>query len=358
MPENYIGIMCGTSLDSLDFSLCCFEKAKKLKSFKSFRINQKLKDKINLCKTKPASLTLFKETDTEVTKFIIKCLQEFIVFSKEKKIKAIGYPGITLVHKPDKCISKTLGNPKMLATQTNLKVICDFRLSDMITGGQGAPLAPYFHEYISIKEKAFINILNLGGFANWTFKSNNKLIAYDTGPANYLIDMVSSKYFGMPYDKNGLLAKKGKANDQALLAMLSDSFFDQEIPKSTGFERFNLKWLNKFKSKFKLSNKSSLIATVTQLTIVSVSDAINSNHLDSPYIFFSGGGSKNTYIKKEILKRTGLIEIKSLPYNFNFKNLESSAFAWLAMKRDQGRLISKSYLTGAKSSRKLGVIYR
>ena len=358
MAENYIGIMCGTSLDSLDFSLCCFEKAKKLNTFKSYRINQKLKDKINLCKTKPTNLPLFNETDKEVTDFIIACLQKFMIVSKVKKIKAIGYPGITLVHNPSKCISKTLGNPEIIATRTKFKIIGDFRLSDMKAGGQGAPLAPYFHEYISIKEKPFVNILNLGGFSNWTYKSDNKLMAYDTGPANYLIDLISNKYFDVPYDKNGLLAKKGKINDKALLAMLSDRFFDQEIPKSTGFERFNFKWLTKFKDKFKLSNKSTMIATVTQLTIISISDAINSSHLDTPYIFFSGGGSQNTFIKKEILKRTGLIEVKSIPGNFNYKNLESSAFAWFAMGRDQGKLIPKAYLTGAKKSRKLGVIYR
>jgi anhydro-N-acetylmuramic acid kinase len=246
----------------------------------------------------------------------------------------------------------------MIAAKTKFKIIGDFRLSDMKVGGQGAPLAPYFHEYISSKDKPFINILNLGGFGNWTYKSSNKLIAYDTGPANYLIDLISSKYFNVLYDRNGSLAKKGKINNEALVAMLSDRFFDQAIPKSTGFERFNFKWLTKFKNKFKLNNKSMMIATVSQLTIVSISDAINSSHLDSPYIFFAGGGSRNTYIKKEILKRTGLIETKSIPGNFDYKNLESSAFAWLAMKRDRGKLIPKAYLTGARCSRRLGTIYR
>ena len=358
MVENYIGIMCGTSLDSLDFSLCSFEKSKALKAFKAYHITKRLRDKINLCKTKPNNLSLFCETDIEVTNYIITCLQKFLILSKVKKIKAIGYPGITLIHNPRKCISKTLGNPRMIASETRIKVIGDFRLTDMKVGGQGAPLAPYFHEHISEKEKLFVNILNLGGFANWTFKSANKLMAYDTGPANYLIDLISKKYFNTPYDRNGSFAKKGKTNNKALIAMLSDRFFDQKIPKSTGFERFNSKWLRKFEEKFKLTNKFTLITTLTQLSIISISDAINSSHLDSPYIFFGGGGSKNTYIKKEILKRTGLIEIKSIPGNFNYKNLESSAFAWLAMKRDKGELISRGYLTGAKSKRKLGVIYR
>jgi anhydro-N-acetylmuramic acid kinase len=102
----------------------------------------------------------------------------------------------------------------------------------MRAGGQGAPLAPYFHEYISIKEKPFVNILNLGGFSNWTFKSDNKLMAYDTGPANYLIDLISNKYFDVPYDKNGLLAKKGKINDKAYLLCYQIDFLTKKFLKA------------------------------------------------------------------------------------------------------------------------------
>ena len=86
--------------------------------------------------------------------------------------------------------------------------------------------------------------------------------------------------------------------------------------------------------------------------------SINFNNLDSDKIFFAGGGSKNPLIKREILKRTGLDEIKTLPWGFDFKNIESSAFAWLAMRRVKGKLISKGYITGAKKSRLLGIIYR
>ena len=182
-------------------------------------------------------------------------------------------------------------------------------------------------------------------------------MAFDTGPANYLIDEVSKKYFNKDYDKNGLLAKKGKINDKALVSMLSDRYFYQDPPKSTGFEKFNIQWIEKYKDKFRLS-KSSLIATLTQLTSISVSDAINSTHLDSDKIFFAGGGSKNPLIKREILKRTGLSEIENLPWGLDFKNIESSAFAWLAMRRVKGKLISKGYITGAKTSRLLGIIYR
>ena len=358
MQENYIGIMCGTSLDSLDFSLCTFKPKLNIKKFKSFRLSPQLKEIIDQCKSKPHNKALFKKADQEVTDFIISSLLKFKKSANVKQINAVGYPGITILHNPKKGISKTLGNPKKIVLKTQFRLISDFRLTDMALGGQGAPLAPYFHDYICKENEPFVNILNLGGFANLTFKSQNRLFAYDTGPANYLIDLISKIYFGISYDKNGSIAKTSKINDKALLAMLSDNYFKKVAPKSTGFEKFNLKWLNKFIKKFTLNNKKTLLATVTQLTIISISDEICKNHLDSPYIFFSGGGSKNTFIKKQILKRTGLTEIKNLPGNLDYKNLEASAFAWFAMKRDQGNLIPKAYLTGAKNSRRLGVIYR
>ena len=358
MPENYIGTMCGTSLDTLDVVMCNFGKVNKVQLFKSYRLSQSLRDQINLCKQKPSSKRLLKNTDERVTEFIINSLRKFIALKKIKNIKAIGYPGITIVHKPKQMTSITLGNPGKITKFLALKVIADFRMTDMHTGGQGAPLAPYFHDYISLKRKSFINIINLGGFANLTYKSDDKLMAFDTGPANYLIDMISRKYFKQPYDKGGLLAKRGKVNECALRAMLADRYFNQAPPKSTGFEKFNIKWLDKFIRKYKISDKRSLIATITELTSISVSDAISTSNIDSPYIFFSGGGSKNTYIRKNILKRTGMTEIKKLPWGLNYKNLESCAFAWLAMKRDKSEMILKGYVTGAKKNRRLGAIYR
>ena len=358
MPEYYIGIMCGTSLDSLDISLCRFGKINQIKIFKEYKINDTLKEQINVCKSKPNNISVFKKVDRDVTNFIIASLNRFISSSNIKNIKAIGFPGITIKHDPKNKISMVLGDSQTIASEIKIRVIGNFRLTDMKAGGEGAPLAPYFHDYISTFHKSFINILNLGGFANLTYKSNGKVNAFDTGPANYLIDLISNKYFGVPFDKNGKLSEKNKANEKALLAMLSEKYFSLPAPKSTGFETFNLKWINKFINKFNIKNKNTLIATITELSIISISDAINSNNLDSSDIFFSGGGCKNTFVKNNILKRTGLNEVKSLPFDINYKNIESASFAWLAMKRDNKEVIKKSYITGARHSRKLGIIYR
>ncbi len=356
MPEKYIGIMCGTSLDSLDLCICNFDKTAKVELFKSYRLSQSLRDKINLCKKKPSNKKIFEDTDHEFTLFLVSCVNKLVCSINKQNIMAIGFPGITIVHKPKTRISLTLGDPRKIAEATGIRVVADFRIADMKVGGQGAPLAAYFHDFISSKEKNFINIINLGGFANLTYKSHQRLMAFDTGPANYLIDMISKKYFKQDYDKNGLLAKNGIVNYDALKAMLADKYFNLDPPKSTGFEKFNLRWLDKFIKKFRL-NRNSLIATVTELTSISISDAINTCDLDSVYIFFAGGGSRNSVIRKEVLKRTGMIDIKKLPWGLDYQNLESCAFAWLAMKRVKGEMITNGYVTGARKSRKLGIIY-
>ena len=130
----------------------------------------KLKDAINHCKSHSLNKKIFNETDILVTEFIIKSLGNFVTTSRTKKIEAIGYPGITVIHNPNGRISKTLGDSSTIAKTLKIRVVADFRQSDMKCGGQGAPVATYFYEYISMTANNFINFINLGGFANLTYR--------------------------------------------------------------------------------------------------------------------------------------------------------------------------------------------
>ena len=244
MPNYFIGIMCGTSLDSLDISLLRDSNTSKIELFKSYRLDNNLVQMINVCKKNNKNQKLFREIDDKVTEFIIVSLYKFLK-NQNKDIEAIGFPGITILHNPSKRISKTLGNCQKIANHFKIKVVGDFRLSDMKSGGQGAPLAPYFHNYISVNKKKFINILNLGGFGNFTGMTNNKLVAFDTGPANYIYDGLMREKYKIDYDKSGKIAKNGKVDNNALLKLLSHQYFKILPPKSTGFEMFNLKWFYK-----------------------------------------------------------------------------------------------------------------
>ena len=121
MQENYIGIMCGTSLDSLDISLCNFSKMNRVKYFRSYPIKWNLKEAINNCKQRPLNKKLRHETNEEITNFIISSLSKFFSQCNIKNIKAIGFPGITIVHKPERQVSVTLGDARKIAKHFGIK---------------------------------------------------------------------------------------------------------------------------------------------------------------------------------------------------------------------------------------------
>ena len=138
MHSYFIGIMCGTSLDSLDVSLCHFGNSDNVKIFKSYKIRDELRNIINKSKKNPGNKKLVNQVDHEVTEFIILTLNKFMR-NHNKKISAIGYPGITLKHDPNKQVSKTLGDCQKISKALKIPVVGDFRKTDMDLGGQGAP---------------------------------------------------------------------------------------------------------------------------------------------------------------------------------------------------------------------------
>ena len=144
-----------------------------------------------------------------------------------------------------------------------------------------------------------------------------------------LIDIISKNYFDVDFDKNGRLAQRGKINNRALLSMLNDNYFHQKPPKSTGFEKFNGTWLDKFIKKYNLDKNPHSDCHLSD--VYKCFGCTNNNNLDSTYLFFSGGGSKNSG-KKRCFKKNRDVEIKKLSWGLDYKNLESSAFAWLAMQ--------------------------
>jgi anhydro-N-acetylmuramic acid kinase len=137
----------------------------------------------------------------------------------------------------------------VIAEQTNITVVADFRRRDVAAGGQGAPLVPAFHEAILRNNEKNRVVLNLGGMANITVlpaDENQAVYGYDTGPANVLMDAWCQKNFRKAFDKNGAWAASGNVNTDLLAEMLAHPFFAKKPPKSTGREDFHLDWLMNF----------------------------------------------------------------------------------------------------------------
>jgi len=360
MSKYYLGIMCGTSLDSIDISIaCCINTKIKAVGFKSYGLEDKLKKRINRQKTSKTSekslIELNYDISVKIASHIKNILKEFSI--KKESVKGIGFPGITLNHRPDVGHSSYIGDPNIISSRTSIPVVADFRQTDIDAGGQGAPLTGLFHNYLNGCKKEFITFVNLGGFANITLKKGRKVIAYDTGPSNYLIDLWCREKFNRDFDLDGRLASMGDVDINLLKSLLKDKFFERPAPKSTGFEYFNHQWLKKHLSKLKKINKLNVLSTLTYFTAITVSNELNRYKTKGNLVYFSGGGAFNNILVKGILDLTVKKRLKSLGKGMNEKNLESMAFAWLASIRIANKKFAKSSITGAKKSYLLGVIY-
>jgi len=360
MSKYYIGIMCGTSLDSIDVSIASITSTKmKVKSFNEYKLSKDLKRQINLAKKNNQSIKNLNKISVNITNLVCECIKDVLSKNKltYKDIEALGFPGITLNHRPDLKISTFIGDAALLAKKLKIRVIADFRQTDIDAGGQGAPLTGIFHKYLNDITKKNLTYLNLGGFANITVSDKNKVISYDTGPANYLMDLWCNKKFDMEYDLDGKLASMGNVNTDLLKSMLSEKYFKKKYPKSTGFELFNDDWIEKHLRKTSKLSDVDVLSTLTYLTIITVSNELKSFKNKTNNLFIYGGGAYNKLLVDGIIDLSNSKKTNSLKNIVSEKNLEASAFAWLAYMRQKEILIDNTHTTGARKSCLLGNIY-
>ncbi len=280
-----------------------------------------------------------------------------------EQIEAIGCHGQTFFHAPDSQFPFTiqLGNGNLLAAKTGIKTIMDFRRMDMAFGGEGAPLAPGFHQafFNDVQENRVI--LNLGGIANITVLSNkddNEVTGFDTGPANCLMDSWIQNIKGEKFDKDGLWATSGRVIPELLNAMLEESYFKLPAPKSTGRELFNLNWLNKHLEKIPEYKNEDVQATLLELTAISVAEAVKMYAPETNAVYACGGGAFNkqllirlgTYLTNVKVSTTGELGVSP-------DQVEAVAFAWLAMRRINNLPGNLPSVTGASQKVLLGTIF-
>tara|TARA_B100001094_G_scaffold170788_1_gene165162 strand:- start:2076 stop:3086 length:1011 start_codon:yes stop_codon:yes gene_type:complete len=331
----------------------------KVFGFSEYVLNQKIKDAINSLKSSNPKKVKNAAFNNRFTNLIIEHIKDVMkkYHLKKNEISGIGYAGITLCHRPDLKKSLYLGDPKMLSAVLSIPVVADFRQTDINVGGQGAPLTGLFHKHLNQSINRDLIYLNLGGFANITIPDGKKIISYDVGPANYLIDGWCRERFDIEFDLSGRLASKGEINFNVLKLMLKDKYFDKKPPKSTGFELFNMNWIKQFLKKKSHISDIDILATLTYLTVITVSNDLNKYKNKPRSIFFYGGGAFNKLMVQGITDLTKLRKVKSLRYGINEKNFEATAFSWLALMRINGVKFAKSSITGSKKSYYLGNIY-
>ena len=285
----------------------------------------------------------------------------------------IGSHGQTIHHVPvpERCagemVTSTLqiGDPSVLANRLGVPVVGDFRLADMALGGQGAPLVPYFDYVFYSDDERTRGLLNLGGIANLTVLpaggTAGDVTAFDTGPANILIDLIAERLFALPYDANGELAAAGSVDDDLLIELLTqDRYLSTPPPKSTGRELYGAVYAEAIIEAGRERGLTShdIIATASAFTAASVYQAyaryVRERHAIDELIV-SGGGRRNDFLLRRL--RESFTPITILPiddFGIDADAKEALCFAVLAHETANGVPTGMPSVTGASHAAILG----
>ena len=351
--------MSGTSLDGVDLALCLVDdNTCILEDSYYLAFEEALKNEILEIINTSTTIQQIGQLDVKLAYFFAKAVNLFLekIALEKEEIIAIGLHGQTLWHEPygEFPFSLQLGKASVLAVQTGIDVVADFRSKDVALGGQGAPLAPAFHNFLFSHLEACA-VLNIGGMANISVLGD-ELLGYDTGCGNVLMDLWINEHKGLAYDKDGTWAKSGQINEVLLSNLLEDEYFLLKFPKSTGREYFNKKFLIKYLDTFDKIPKEDVQATLLALTVHSIANEIKQFKIKE--LLVCGGGVRNVFLMQELQKALANISVNSTQkYGVDADNMEAMIFAWLAHKRLQRETVDLKSVTAAKKNTILGAIY-
>ncbi len=341
-----IGLMSGTSLDGLDICYASFSKninwnfeILKAETI-SYDSNWKEKLKNSILLSSEDLLAL----NSEYGFYLAKHVQNFIEKHHIHNIDVIASHGHTIFHQPERKFTLQIGDGRAIKSLTKIPTVYDFRMQDVLFGGNGAPLVPIgdellFHEYDAC--------INLGGFSNISFKENQKRIGFDICPVNIILNHFAQQE-GFNYDDKGNLAKQGKVNNELLAQLNSLDFYRQKHPKSLGFEWCEDQIFPLLKNK----NPLEVLATFTEHISEQISKIINQNLIKK--ILFTGGGAYNNFLIDKIKYKIQSQVIIPSKNNIEFK--EALIFAFMGVLRVNNEINILSSVTGATKDHCSGVL--
>jgi anhydro-N-acetylmuramic acid kinase len=361
-PELYIGLMSGTSLDGVDAVLVDLGQARPGLLAKHYLPFDDALKNILLALHLPGHNELHQAqiTGNQLAQLYALSIPPLLSQAgiSAPQINAIGCHGQTIRHCPEQGYTLQIGNAALLAEQTGITVVSDFRSRDIAAGGQGAPLVPAFHEHVLRHPGIHRVIVNIGGISNLTnLPPDAASTGFDCGPGNLLMDAWCMQHLGKPYDDNGAWAASGQALPALLEQMLDEPFFALPPPRSTGRDLFNMAWLH---GKLHGNERAEDVqATLLELACRAIAQAIQKYCSGTTEIYLCGGGARNQTLRNRLtalLPGSRIQTSDALGVDSDY--LEAIAFAWLAQQTLHGKPANLPQVTGAKHPCVLGAIYR
>lgn len=344
-----IGMMSGSSMDGMDLCHCSFKEENgkwHYSIIKAITIKyppiwlEKLKNAPDL-NSKDLLLMHF-----EYGKWIGEKIKENFSLKETDFISSHGH---TVFHQAEKGLTFQLGHGQNIAIESGIPCISDYRTTDILLGGNGAPLVPIGDQLLF---GDFFACVNLGGFANISYTETDSLYAWDICPVNVTLNYLSNK-LGIEYDKNGEISRSGKLLKSLLDDLNSLDYYKKNPPKSLGRE-----WLEKNLLPLIEESKSKtqdLLRTLTEHSAIQIAKNLDKLGHEKR-ILFTGGGSLNKFLIERINSLSG--QIISVPDNELVNYKEALVFAFLGILRIQNKINVINTVTGAKKSSSSGVIFQ
>jgi anhydro-N-acetylmuramic acid kinase len=360
----YVGLISGTSADGIDAALCRFGPATELIHARTHPWPEAIRQRILGVSqgTDALDLDALGHLDVAVGQCFAEAaralLEEAGIAAAE--VRAIGSHGQTVRHRIEGAQPFTLqiGDASVIAERTGIDTVADFRRADVAAGGQGAPLMPAFHAAVLGDARGRRAVLNLGGIANLTVLGpGERIIGFDSGPANGLMDAWCQQARGQAFDRDGAMAAGGQVREDLLARMLADPYFALTAPKSTGREYFHLAWLHGIADVSQLPPED-VQATLLALTVASIADAVAREGDEVSQVVACGGGVHNRVLMDALATALAPRELlSSAALGVPPDHVEAMGFAWLARRRLRGEAGNLPSVTGAAGPRLLGAIH-
>lgn len=372
-----VGLMSGTSLDGVDTVLCEIsgqDESTKVKQlyFKTYDIPESLRTKIRKCCSRELiPVDLICSLNFELGYLFADAVKSLCKDANVKleDLSFIASHGQTIFHIPkayDDYVPSTLqiGEAAIIANECKTKVISNFRVMDMAVGGEGAPLVPYSETLLYGEENQAVALQNIGGIGNVTVLpkkgDTKKVIAFDTGPGNMMIDEAVRTFYGKKYDTDGYYARQGNLIPSLAAELKEHPYFNLEIPKTTGREMFGEHFTKSILEKYHSCEPNDLIHTFTWFTAYSIAYHYK-KYLISEYglkkCIIGGGGAYNSYLLELIRNEIPEVTVMTQEdHGFSSEAKEALAFVILGNQTYHRSPSNVPSATGAKKSVILGQI--